>query len=166
MRILFWIVSAVIGSILAGLIFICVSSDYTISAVKSESMKPAFNMGDMIITGPLGGPLSPELKPGVIVTYRLGQTTVSHRVLSLDGNTLITGGDAVNHPDPQPVATSQLKGIYLFKIPVLGYLSSFSHTKAGWFLLVILPAALLEALIVREIIKEALSVTRFAAGRR
>jgi signal peptidase I len=166
MKTFFWTVSAVIGLILAGIIFTNFSPDYGLYVVRSESMKPTLNMGDMIITGPLGGPFSREVKTGVIVTYQLGKTTVSHRVLSSDGNTLMTKGDAVKNPDPQLVSTSQVKGVYLFKIPKLGYLSAFIHTKLGWLLLVILPAALLEAFIVKEIIEEALSGSTLAMRRR
>jgi signal peptidase I len=147
------------------LIFIGLLPGYDMYVVKSQSMQPAIGMGDMVITGPVHGILSQGIKPGMVVTYQLGQVLISHRVVSFDGKTLVTRGDAVEDLDPQTVDVSQVKGLYLLKIPKLGYLSAFIHTKLGWFLLVILPAVLLEAFIVREIIKEALSVSTPAAGR-
>jgi len=69
-------------------------------------MEPAFNVGDVIIAGPPG---SGGIKPGVIVTYAMGKTLITHRVLSVDGNTLITKGDANETPDPNPSCSPRLK---------------------------------------------------------
>lgn len=159
-------VTCILATIVVGLVFVYLSPEYDMYIVKSESMEPAIDMGDMIITGPVGGPFSHEIKPGVIVSYQAGKSLVTHRVLSFDNDTLVTKGDAVEDPDPQPVPTSQVMGLYLFKIPKLGYLSYFIHTKLGWFLLIILPATTLVAFIVKEIIKEAPSSTHVAARRK
>ena len=116
-------------------------------------MKPAINMGDMIVAGPLNG----EFRAGMIVTYDSGKGRVTHRVLSVDGDTLVTKGDATEDPDPRPVSTSEVRGIYLFKIPYVGYLSNFIGTKLGWFLTIIVPALLLVCLLIRGIVKEAVN---------
>lgn len=166
MKILEWIVSIAVGLLLAGLTFVYFSPDYGMYVVRSESMKPTINMGDMVINGPLDGPFSEKVKPGTIISYQNGLSLVTHRVLLVDGDTLLTKGDAVEDPDPQTIALSQIKGLYLFKIPKLGYLSAFMHTKLGWFLVIILPAILLEAFIVKEILKEALSRTPTEIGRK
>ena len=115
-------------------------------------MKPAINMGDIIITGPFDG----EAKPRMIVTYELGKELVTHRVLSVDGDALVTMGDAMEEPDPRTVNISQVKGVYLFKVPYIGYLSSFMRTRQGWFLVVILPAMVLVSFLVKDIVREAL----------
>jgi len=69
-------------------------------------MEPAFNVGDVIIAGPLG---SDDIKPGVIVTYAMGKTLITHRVLSVDGNTLITKGDANKPPTLTPSCSLKYK---------------------------------------------------------
>ncbi len=117
-------------------------------------MKPTINMGDMVITGPINGPLGGEVRPGSIVTYQRGAELVTHRVLSIDGDTLVTKGDAVEDPDARPVNLSDVRGVYLFKIPYIGYVSDFARTKFGWFLLIIIPATALVALLIRDIFKE------------
>jgi signal peptidase len=114
-------------------------------------MKPAINMGDMVIAGPAGG-----VKTGDIVTYESDDVLITHRVLSIEGDTLITKGDANEDPDPGRVQLSQVKSSYLFKIPYAGYFLSFMQTRLGWFLVIILPAMVLVALIIKDIIKEAL----------
>ena len=143
--------------ILAGLAFIYFAPGYNLYLVRSESMRPAINMGDLIITSPLNGPINGEVKPGAIVTYQRSKQLITHRVQSIDGNTLVTKGDAVEDPDPWPVTVSDVKGIYLFKIPFVGYLTSFVQTRLGWFLAIIIPAVLLIGWLAKDIVKEALS---------
>jgi len=151
-----WIVTIVMGLVLAGLAFIYFLPNYNLFLVRSESMKPAINMGDVIITGPLNGPINGEVEPGTVVTYQYRKATITHRVQSVDGETLVTKGDAAEDPDPWSVAMSDVKGIYLFKIPYVGYVTSFVQTRNGWFLTIIAPAALLVLWLVKDIVKEAL----------
>jgi signal peptidase len=151
MKIFVRTVLIILGLIVVTLAFVFFSPDYAIYFVRSESMVPAINLGDMVIAGPAG-----TIKPGDIITYELGKNLITHRVLSVDGDTLITRGDANEDPDPRPVQLSQVKSRYLFKIPYVGYLSAFVRTRLGWFLTIILPAIALVAFIIKDIIKEAL----------
>jgi len=135
--------------VLAGVAFLYFSPGHDMRLVKSESMKPAINMGDLVVTGPPGG----EVEAGTIVTYQRGEELVTHRVLSVEGDTLVTKGDAVEDPDPWAVTLSDVKGVYLFKVPYVGYLANFIGTKLGWFLVIILPATALVAFLIRDIFK-------------
>jgi signal peptidase I len=85
----------VLGLVLAGLAFIYFSPGYNLYLVRSESMEPAINMGDLIITGPLDGPINGEIRPGTVVTYEYKKELVTHRVKSIEGAALVTQGDAV-----------------------------------------------------------------------
>ena len=68
-----WLVSLTLALLVAGLVFVHFSPDYGMYLVSSESMKPAINVGDGIVTGPLGGPSNGEVKPGTVVTYERGK---------------------------------------------------------------------------------------------
>jgi len=155
MKAISWVFSIILACTVAGLVFIYFSPDYNMYLIRSESMKPIINMGDMVVTGPLGGPLNGGIEPGMIVTYGYGQELVTHRVISVDDDSLLTKGDAVEDPDPWPVTMSEIRGIYLFKIPYVGYLSNFMRTKLGWFLAIITPALILVAFLIKDIVKEA-----------
>ena len=157
MKVFLWLVSIMLGLVVAGLTFLYFSPGYDLRLVRSESMRPAVNMGDLIITGPMNGPINGELKPGMIVTYEYSKELITHRVQSIDGITLVTKGDAVEDPDSWPVTVSDVRGIYLFKVPYVGYVTSFVQTKFGWFLAIIIPAALLVAWLVKDILKAAFS---------
>jgi signal peptidase len=152
-KIIVWTASIILGLIVAGLAFVFFSPKYDLYFVRSGSMEPAINIGDVVIVGPV----SPgAIHAGDIITYKLDKNLITHRVLSIKGDTLITKGDANEDPDPRPVQFSQVKSRFLFKIPYIGYISSFIRTRLGWFLVIILPALALVGFIVKDIIKEAL----------
>ena len=152
MRIFIWTVSIILGLIVAFLAFVFISPDYDLYIVRSGSMEPAINVGDMVLAGPVG---TGGIKPGVIISYESGKNLITHRVLSIDGNTLITKGDANKEPDPNPVRLSQVQSRYIFRIPYVGYVAGFLRTRPGWLLSIVLPSIVLVGFIVKDIIKEA-----------
>jgi signal peptidase len=145
-------VSIILGLIVAFLAFVFISPDYDLYIVRSGSMEPAINVGDMVLAGPVG---TGGIKPGVIISYEAGKNLITHRVLSIDGNTLITKGDANKEPDPNPVRLSQVQSRYIFRIPYVGYVAGFLRTRPGWLLSIVLPSIVLVGFIVKDIIKEA-----------
>ncbi len=143
--------------VLAGLAFLYFVPDYNLYLVRSGSMEPAIHVGDLIITGPVNGPLSRELAPGTVITYQHSGELVTHRSLSIDGPAIVTKGDAVEDPDPWRVDISSVRNVYMFKIPYVGYLTNFAQTKQGWFLTILLPTAALVLWLAKDIVKEALT---------
>ena len=124
MRILFYLVIGVGIVFLIGLEFLWLSPDYNIGTVESGSMSPALNPGDLVIT------TRPQekIKPGIVVIYNQGNEVIIHRVVKIEDGQLKTKGDAQEQPDQWLVPISGVKGVYLFKIPRLGYLASFIGT--------------------------------------
>ncbi|MFC2072051.1 signal peptidase I [Chloroflexota bacterium] len=157
MKVISWLISIVLLLALAGLAFLYFSDGSNLYLVRSESMRPAINMGDLIITGPLNGSINGGIEPGTIITYEYSKELITHRVQSTDGTTLVTKGDAVEDPDPWSVTMSDVRGIYLFKIPYVGYMLNFIHTKLGWFLTIIIPGALLVLWLTKDILQETFS---------
>jgi len=153
MKILSWVLTGILILVIVALGFLYFSPDYDILLVRSQSMEPTIHIGDMVITGPVTG----SLWPGTIITYAKGKALITHRIVEVKENSVITMGDALEEPDPAPVALKDIHGIYMFKVPYIGYFNSFVRTKQGWFLAVILPASVLLILIVKDILKEALS---------
>ena len=157
MKIFNRIVLAVLVLILGGLAFIYFMPGYNMYLVRSESMTPYIKMGDLIITGPMDGPIKGEVKPGTVITYVFSDDLITHRVQSIEGDTIVTKGDAVEDPDPWQITMSDVRGVYLFKIPSVGYMTRFIQTKTGWFITIIIPGALLTLWLVKDIVKEAFS---------
>jgi len=152
------IITGVVTSFLVLIIgitgFICITPDYNIYMVQSESMTPAINLGDMIVTGPEDNIFNKGIEAGTVVTYQHGKDSITHRIVSIEEDHIIIKGDAAEEPDPWKVTMEDIQGVYLCKVPYLGYLLDFMRTKLGWFVVIILPASLLVLLIIKEILKE------------
>lgn len=158
MKVVRWAIYIVFSVILAGAAFLYFSPSYNMYVVRSGSMTPAIDTGDVIITGPVNGPFSKKIVPGTIITYKNPSIgTITHRVYSISGNTIATKGDAVEDVDPWKVTMSEVQGVYLFRIPRLGFATTFIQTKVGWIVTIIIPATILVLWLVKDIVKEAFS---------
>jgi len=128
--------------------------DYDAYVVKSDSMKPTFKSGDMVVIGSPGSYLTKDIAPGEIITFEHNNNLVTHRIISVEGDTIYTKGDNQEEPDPWAVSRFDVKGSYILHVPYIGMVSNFIKTRTGWFLCVILPAACLLGLIIKDIVKE------------
>ena len=163
MKILKWSLISVSALICIFLGIIYFIQGYDMYIVRSDSMKPEFGAGDMIITVPAQS-IFGEIKTGDIVTYHAGETRVTHRVIDITENNYITQGDSNEAADARPVTAEQITGKYLMKLPYVGYAINFIQTKPGWLALIILPTVILLGLIIKDLIKEALKPDEPAKG--
>jgi signal peptidase len=161
-----WLVTVAIALLIVALAFLSISPSYHAYIVRSGSMKPAINMGDLVIAGPAHGFLSRGISPGTIVTYRLGDDLVTHRVQSVDGDRLLTKGDAVEEADPAGVSTSQVVAVFITRIPKAGFFISFLRTKLFLSLLTLLITCAALALVVIKIVKSVHTYRRHEGGLR
>jgi signal peptidase len=140
---------------LAVIAYICIVDDYSVYVVKSDSMKPVFASGDLLVIGKPGAPLVPDIAAGQIVSFQRNGEFVTHRIVAIDGNIVHTKGDAMEDIDPWTVSSlADIQGCYLFRIPYIGLVSVFLKTKVGWFVCVVLPALCLVAFLIKDIVKE------------
>jgi signal peptidase I len=156
-------IAIIIGLIILLLLFFKFVPGYGFYVVQSGSMVPAVGVGNLVFTGPPGA-----VQIGQIVTFQVDGEIVTHRVVSIEGDQIVTQGDANKSPDPRPISAADIRGTYLFQFPGIGYLTDFATTKKGWFILVIIPSIILVLLLVKEILKEAFkkdpASARVAAG--
>jgi len=149
-RIASWAVSAVIALFILGILFVKLVPGFGLYIVRSGSMSPVFNAGDIIITGPVH-----QVVPGQIITFLKDGQVVTHRAVSVENGQITTKGDANNNIDTGTIEAASVQGSYLFKVPAIGYITNLTHSKQGWFLIVIVPALILVLFLVKDIIKEA-----------
>jgi signal peptidase I len=150
-RILTNTVTVAIGLLIVGIIFFKFVPGFGFYIVKTGSMAPAINPGDVIFSAPAGD----RVTPGEIITFEPDKKVlVTHRVIAVENGLIKTQGDANEDPDGTGISMSQVQGKYLFKIPAIGQITTILHTKMGWFMIVIVPSILLVLWIVVEIIKE------------
>lgn len=111
---------------------------YGAAVVLSGSMEPEFSQGDLIL---VKEETSYETRD--IVVYQQHDSLVVHRIISMDGDVVITQGDANNAPD-EPITTADIKGRVLCWIPGAGNVVSFLKTPVGIFCIIAAAIALLE----------------------
>ena len=106
--------------------------------VRSGSMSPAINVGDLAVTSP---EQPGDLAVGDVVCYRTsGGSFVCHRIMVIDGAnaTIVTKGDANEDADPYPVAYEDVEGKVAFTVPYLGHVVSFLQGPLGWMVIILL----------------------------
>jgi signal peptidase len=146
----------VVGLIIGGILLAVVATTllgYRVLDVASNSMEPALNRGDLILSRP--APID-QVKQGDIIIFQEGQqipVLLAHRVAAIDnlvvnatskstGKTtstttvlLRTKGDANPQPDAQPVDAATYRGIVWLVLPGVG-MPLLSYPVSQLFLVV------------------------------
>jgi len=152
-----WTACACLVLIIGLLAFIHFSNNYGLYVVRSESMARAVNLGDLVVTGPVGDlpGATNKIKIGSVIAYTTDKGTTLHRIVGITNDGLfLTKGDRSEASDPVPVELSQIVGLYIFHIPYLGRIADFVRTPLGWCMSIILPTCIIVFLIVVEIVRE------------
>lgn len=123
--------------------------------VHSGSMGDAYPVGSMVESQLVA---ADRVEVGDVVLARpRGDHTepVLHRVTAVwheDGERKVrTKGDANERPDPRPYVLPSRVPVARYHVPWLGYVVGFATTPAGWFLVLVFPAALLTASVLVQV---------------
>lgn len=107
-------------------------------------MKPNAVAGDVVVIKSLE---QEEIRPGTIIAFwnpSNEKQILVHRVIGIASNGFVTKGDANEDADSEPVSLDKVLGIYLYRIPVLGFFFEglkkvitqlFMERSIGWFIL-------------------------------
>lgn len=108
------------------------------AVVLSGSMEPALSVGDLLIIAE-----RESYKEGDVVVYQDGKIAVTHRIVSITDEKVITRGDA-NNTDDAPIAPEQIKGKVVLAVPCVGYLVNAIKTPSRTLGILALTVFLLE----------------------
>lgn len=86
---------------------------------------------------------------GQIVVYQSSRSLIVHRVVSVDGDTLITRGDA-NNANDEPISMSDIRGVVVGHIPMVGAVVRAIKTPLGMLCILALAICLVEIPHLRE----------------
>ena len=100
------------------------------SVVLSGSMEPKLSINDLVIVHEQSG-----YEVGDIVVYQDGDMLVIHEIISMNGDEVITKGEA-NEVADEPISASDIKGKATFHISFLGALIRFLKTPVGFILII------------------------------
>ena len=107
------------------------------SVILSPSMEPVLNVNDLVFVTK-----ADSFQEGDIVVYQEGNMLIIHRIISIDGDNVITKGDANNVAD-DPIQTDDILAKYSFRIPLVGMIVKYIRTVPGTLLILVLAIFLL-----------------------
>lgn len=115
--------------------------------IDNDSMAPTLRSGDLVFLQPIKDFIS----PGMVVSYDFQGERITHRVVEVLGDMLVTKGDNNQEIDPWHVPFSSVHGVPDFRIPYMGYLLGFAQSPAGILLMIILPFCLIIVIESRRV---------------
>ena len=117
-----------------------------VSVVLSGSMDPALAVDDLVFVR-----ASESYEVGDIVVYQEGKSSlVIHRIVSIDGDTVVTAGDANGGALDEPITRSAIKGKEVASLPFVGLLVRFLQSPVGFVLILVAALLLFELPYLRQ----------------
>lgn len=118
--------------------------------VLTGSMEPKFKVGSIIYYKNV--PIE-EIKVGDAITFKMGDSLVSHRVYSISDGLYETKGDANNTVDATRIKPSDILGKDAnFCIPYLGYFVKYINDNM--YILIVIALILVSEFLLSNIVKE------------
>ena len=108
------------------------------AVVLSGSMEPTLQVDDLILVREKA-----EYEVDDIVVFQDGHSLTVHRLIALDGDRIITKGDANNIAD-DPITPDRIIGAVYLRIPFLGMIARILKTPVGIGLLLVAAILLVE----------------------
>ena len=129
--------------------------------VQSGSMEPAIPVGALIAVVPTA-----TYAVGDVITFGYdgrARIPTTHRITDVtrdEGRVqYVTKGDANEEADNEPVPHPAVIGHVAVSVPRLGYVLDFARSREGFFLMAVVPAALI-------VLDEVLNIIKVLHGRR
>lgn len=136
-------VKIVLGALVALLVFVAANLAYD-KYVKKSAIPSVFGKSVLVIATPsMSGSIdagdaiiiekSNSYKKGDVVTYFpvAEATSVTHRIVRIEGDKYYTKGDANESEDPDPVFKNQIAGKVVIRMPKLGIIIEWLRTWQG-----------------------------------
>ena len=153
-------VKIVLGALVALLVFVAANLAYD-KYVKKSAIPSVFGKSVLVIATPsMSGSIdagdaiiiekSNSYKKGDVVTYfpAAEATSVTHRIVRIEGDKYYTKGDANESEDPDPVLKNQIAGKVVGRIPKLGIIIEWLRTWQGIAFLVAIGAVIVALFMV------------------
>ena len=114
-------------TIIAALFSVIVFLDMNPYVIVSGSMEPELPVGSLCLIDCQ----QKEPETGDIISYKAGDSVITHRVIEVTDEGYVTKGDANNSKDPGIVKPKQVFGTCVFNIPKAGYADMFFRSLKG-----------------------------------
>ena len=150
----------ILGLIIAFLVFVAGTLTYdkfikksaipsffgnSVLVIATPSMSGSIETGDMIIIKKSG-----SYEVGDVITYFPASetTSVTHRIVRIEGEKFFTKGDANESEDPDPVFITQIVGKMTGRIPKMGIVIEWLRTWQGILFMVAVGAVIVAIVMI------------------
>ena len=130
---------------------------YGAAVVLSGSMEPELSVDDLVVIKE-----TDDIAENDVIVYQSGNSLVIHRVIEINGDEIVTKGDANNTID-DPITLSAVKGKLLFAIPFIGIITHITRSPIAVICIILLALLLMELSYSREKSKEDEQITKIKA---
>lgn len=103
--------------------------------IISGSMEPNLKIGDIVIVKETK---KEDLKVGDIISFRHGQSVITHRINEISEEKYVTKGDNNNTTDDELIEYNQIEGKVEKRIPVVGKIALMLHQKISIIIFIVL----------------------------
>ena len=100
--------------------------------VGSGSMEPYLKVNDVILIKD-----SDDYKIRDTVTFKNNDEYITHRIVSINGNEIITRGDA-NNTDDGPITKDKIVGKLIYKFHIISFISFMIYKPVAWILVFVI----------------------------
>lgn len=121
-------VVAIIAALFSAIVFF----DMNPYVIVSGSMEPELPVGSLCMIDCQ----QKEPDEGDIISYKAGDSVITHRVVEVTDEGYVTKGDANDSRDPGVVKQKQVFGTCVFSIPKAGYAVMFLRSLKGIVLII------------------------------
>ena len=101
---------------------------YRIFEVGSGSMEPTLSINDLIITK------EDDYKENDVVTYKSKGNYITHRIISISVDEVITKGDS-NNTNDDPINKKDIVGKFVYKLKINGFIVYLFSITKFWILI-------------------------------
>jgi len=105
-----------------------------IRVVVTDSMAPTYRTGDLLL---IDTDTNFPARLGEVITFTVNGETVTHRIVGIEGNFLVTQGDNNAEADAWLTPFTAVEGRPFVHVPKVGYLLLFLKSPIGWMVLVL-----------------------------
>lgn len=111
---------------------------YGMAVILSGSMEPEMSTGDLIVVHETN-----DYDVRDIIVFQDVNMLVTHRIIEMNDNEIITKGDA-NNVEDEPIQLNQIKGEVILCIPMIGNLVNILKTPIATVIIIVLAILLIE----------------------
>jgi len=144
----FKIIADVILCMIIVILLVCSYLRYTnqvmIFKVATGSMEHGIHVGDYIVVKH-----SNSYKVGDVVTYQKGNINITHRIIKISGDRIVTKGDS-NNTEDEEITSDSILGKFIYRGWILNFFMNYRYFIIAFFIILFLVSDILARMSLKK----------------